>query len=71
MEAHQVRVINERLELKTKINALDKFIGAPINHETFIALPVEEQVLLKLQLRYMLIYLSVLQERITRWEEGH
>lgn len=58
----------ELQELKARCNRLDALISGP-NNEGYKALGIDDQVLLKLQARYMRLYLGVLQERIDRFEE--
>jgi hypothetical protein len=57
---HQQRVVTERDELNTKINALEKFIESPL----FAQLDLAEQNRLKGQNRLMVAYADVLTERI-------
>lgn len=69
MDTYRDRAYAERTELKDRLHKLDKFIGNPDLVKVFQALPVEDQVLLKLQSCYMRLYLGALQERIDRFEE--
>lgn len=60
MQPHQERVVKERAELDEKISKLSKFIGT----DTFQALPLSEQTLLREQRDVMNRYSSILGERI-------
>ncbi len=61
MQPHQQRVVDEKSELDTKIEALQKFIaGSPI----FTGLPEEEKERLVRQESCMSEYSSILAERI-------
>lgn len=61
MEPHQLRVVNERDELKDKLDKLDIFI----NSDKFTELvETEEQHRLMRQANLMSSYLDVLNERI-------
>lgn len=60
MEAYQQRVIDEKTELNTKFEALNKFL----NTEPFDKLSSENQELLYTQTEIMHEYLEILEERI-------
>lgn len=66
MKPYQDRVVAELADLQDKTNKLINFIGHP---EAFEALPVEDQVLLRLQAEYMRLYLSILRDRVARFKE--
>lgn len=51
-------------DLKDRTNKVDWFIGSPENHQVFKALPVDNQVLLRLQAKYMRDYLCILHDRM-------
>ena len=63
MEDFKKRVLQEGEELKTKMEALGKFILT----EKFDELHKDEQADLKEQLLIMVKYLNILTRRITRW----
>lgn len=63
-EAHQQRVIDEERELAIKISALDNFIS---DNPIFKGLPAGDRVLLGLQKKYMIMYQSVLKQRIANF----
>tara|TARA_R110000796_G_scaffold59371_1_gene136820 strand:+ start:24478 stop:24675 length:198 start_codon:yes stop_codon:yes gene_type:complete len=65
MEDYQKRVVQEGEELKTKMEALGKFILT----EKFDELDAYDQDLLKTQLRAMIQYLNVLTARIERFKK--
>ena len=60
MQPHQKRVIDEKHELDTKIEALSAFIGTPTYH----SITHQDQYLLRRQLVAMTEYSSILKERI-------
>jgi len=60
MQPYQLRVIAERAELEQKLLALKAFIAS----EKFDTVPADEATRLGLQLRYMLLYLDILDQRI-------
>lgn len=60
MQPHQKRVIDEKKDLDTKIEALSTFIGTPTYH----TLSHEDQFLLRRQLVAMSEYSAILRERI-------
>lgn len=60
MPAHQVRVVEEKRELLTKVEALGKFLGTPV----FAGLPYEEQSRMRRQLGVMQEYADILEARI-------
>jgi hypothetical protein len=60
LTAYQQRVVDERDELAGNIDRLDKFIHG----EIFRSIPAEEQERLARQLRIMVEYFRVLNERI-------
>jgi len=61
MEAYQVRVLAEQIELDEKLQKLEAFVNVAV---IFGKLPEEEQERLKRQLSYMKEYNAVLRERI-------
>jgi hypothetical protein len=61
MEPHQQRVIDEHKELQEKLAKLIVFTQSPI----YGNLDNAEQLRLSRQAKYMELYLSVLEERIT------
>ena len=61
MEAYQVRVLAEQIELYEKLQKLEAFVNVAV---IFGKLPEEEQERLKRQLSYMKEYNAVLRERI-------
>jgi hypothetical protein len=60
MQPHQKRVIDEKKELDTKLEALTHFIGTPIYH----TLSHQDQFLLRRQMVAMGEYSSILRDRI-------
>lgn len=60
LQPHQQRVVTERDELRTKLNALMAFGESPV----FATLPEQEQALLVEQSEYMALYLETLNKRI-------
>lgn len=64
-KAHELRVVNERADLKDKLDALDKFIH---HSDLFKGLPTSDGELLILQYDCMKTYLSLLSRRIERFE---
>lgn len=60
MLPYQVRVIAERAELEHKCTGLKAFIAS----SKFDAVEKDEATRLALQLRYMLLYLDILDQRI-------
>jgi hypothetical protein len=65
LQPYQQRVVAERDELQTKINALGAFIASNL---TFAMLPDEERSRLYRQHRHMTDYCAVLSERIAAFE---
>lgn len=63
LQPHQQRVITERDELQTKLDALTRFIDSTL----FETLPKAEQGRLQRQKLIMIDYLAVLNERIEAW----
>lgn len=63
--SYQQRVVNEKAELDLKLNNLRDFLML----DSYKALSVNEQVLLRLQNTYMQEYSSVLNERILLFNE--
>lgn len=59
---YQLRVLNERAELKEKVDLLGKFIASDTSQ--FSKLPFEEQDRMSRQHTHMSYYLQVLDERI-------
>ena len=59
---YQLRVLNERAELKEKVDLLGHFIASDTS--LFSKLPTEEQERMSRQHSYMSSYLTVLDERI-------
>jgi len=64
IEAHQLRVIQEKEELDAKIGKLAAFIGLDKTGEIFAALPIAERVRLYEQLIVMRRYSEILGRRI-------
>lgn len=62
LQPHQQRVVDEKVELDKKANALSEFIG---NNPTFDTLAPEEQERLKEQNDIMWQYSEILGARIT------
>lgn len=60
MKPHQVRVVTELSELRTKIGKLDEFLTS----NKIVDLTISEIKLMELQLFIMVQYLEVLNERI-------
>ena len=60
MQEYQQRVIDESHELGAKINNLSSFLSK----KEFDGINTKQIELLKLQHKYMLLYMSVLTERI-------
>lgn len=58
---HQNRVIQERIDLTTKVNKLEEFVKS----EKFQLVPAAEQALLNEQLEHMAMYLRVLDKRVS------
>lgn len=65
LQPHQARVVAEKEELDTKLNALSHFIAGGL---TFSSLDVDEQTRLRLQKDYMEQYSEVLGERIAAFK---
>ena len=65
MKDYQKRVVQEGEELKTKMEALGRFILTEVYDE----LEEYDQDLLKRQLRHMIMYLNVLTKRIGRFKK--
>lgn len=65
MEAYQVRVIQERIDLYEKITKLDGFMRS----STFTSLDEYEQERLRRQYEAMITYSSILKERISHFEQ--
>jgi len=61
MQEHQVRVVNEKSELDTRINSLSAFINT---NPEFANISPDEQIRLKRQLHLMIELSGVLGERI-------
>lgn len=62
-ETYKERVIEERNDLKVKVDKLISFSDS----KQFTDLPVSDKVLLQCQLEAMTLYLDVLNERIGAW----
>lgn len=60
---YQVRVLEERKELDTRVDALESFTHSV----AFRALPASEKALLEYQLEAMRRYSEILGERIALW----
>ena len=60
MAPHQIRVVNERDDLATKVERLRAFLGS----DTYSKLDHAERGRLDRQLGAMMIYLDILDERI-------
>ena len=60
MPPHQVRVVEEKRELLTRVEALGRFLGTPV----FAGLEPGEQSRLRRQLGVMQEYADILTERI-------
>lgn len=60
MQPHQERVVEEKRELDEKISKLAAFFGGA----AFIALPWNERTMFRNQLRCMLEYQQILEDRI-------
>ena len=60
---YQLRVLNERAELKEKVDLLGHFIACDISQ--FAKLPADEQERMSRQHTHMSDYLKVLDERIS------
>lgn len=63
MKDYQVRVIKEKADLDEKIGEL----STSIYNENFLQLEVDEQYRMKMQLKIMSNYSSILGERITEF----
>jgi len=61
MQPHQQRVVDEKNELQSKINALSGFID---RNDLFKSLPWDEKVRMLMQLRAMKEYADILKQRI-------
>ena len=66
MKSHQQRVVTEKKELDTKLDALNVFIS---EDPTFKELPILEQARLKEQRHHMSAYSAVLGRRIEYFSE--
>lgn len=66
MEDWQERVIEERAELKAKIKSLGAMFGTP----TYKKLRRFEKIALSRQFKAMDVYLGILDERISVFEEA-
>lgn len=64
MEPHQLRVIEERDELKEKADKLSAFIGTAL----FMDIEKEERDKLHEQLTVVNVYLSILNDRIDNFK---
>ena len=62
-ETYKGRVIEERNDLKVKVDKLISFSDS----KQFTDLPASDKVLLQCQLEAMTLYLDVLNERIGAW----
>ncbi len=60
---HQQRVIAEREQLADRIQKLESFLAT----EMFAGLPEDEQQLLKMQADAMVVYLSILEARSSKF----
>lgn len=60
---HEQRVINESIDLKTKLEKLVNFLDTPV----FKQMKAEDQTLLNRQAAVMLSYLNILEARILRF----
>ena len=65
MQPYQERVVNEEIELKDKLTKLEAFNAS----ELIKSLPIEAQVLLRMQAAYMLAYHTTLLQRINWFED--
>ena len=63
LQPYQQRVLDELNELDLKINKLMNFVESP----AFEMVEVEHQVLLKVQMNYMMSYSDVLARRLDLW----
>lgn len=64
LEPHQYRLLNERAELRDRLEKLDLFIRS----ESFLMVPPPERDRLKRQANHMGEYLNVLNERVAAIE---
>lgn len=63
LQPYQQRVLDELNDLDIKINKLINFVESP----AFELVELEHQVLLKVQLNYMMSYSDVLARRLDLW----
>jgi len=68
LPAHQLRVIEERATLDSKLGALDDFIASS---PVFQSLPLDEKRRLSLQRELMTRYSRILSERIDNFYRDH
>lgn len=65
MPPYQQRVVDEKRELDTKIDALYLFLGTNM----YSSLPSKERVLLNNQFNHMVSYSGILAERIANFNQ--
>lgn len=65
LQPHQVRVVVEKDELYTKLQALRKFVDVS---PAFLSVDPEEQERLKTQCTIMGMYLNILNQRISAFK---
>lgn len=63
LHPYQMRVVEERVELKERWAKLGNFMGSP----AFASLPMIEQEVLRDQLGAMMAYLRALDMRLSLW----
>ena len=66
MQPHEKRVVDEWLELSTKVDKLKTFL----EYDKSESINIYDKILLKQQLQHMSNYLDVLEKRIVRFGGG-
>ena len=66
MQSHEKRVVDEWLELSTKVDKLKTFL----EYDKSESINIYDKILLKQQLQHMSNYLDVLARRIVRFGGG-
>lgn len=63
LQPHQQRVVAELAQLEDRVNKLEAFLATPL----FAGLPEDEQQLLKMQADAMVLYMGILNTRVTKF----
>ncbi len=64
LQPHEERVVAEYDDLTTKVEKLGTFLSSP----AAVNLSYEDKTLLDHQMNYMTLYLSILRERVSKYE---